>query len=123
MDGNFSAEHLRQSRADDDVFLADGLAFAVGRQRYQEHLKVARDIQTVTHDVSFPSFRVLMLSRNPHAMTTRPSTGRMPIGTTSMSPASAPRPVLGTAVFARTVLWTSKRASSESELFVIVHLS
>ena len=71
----------------------------------------------------FPSFKVLILPRNPHAMTTRPSTGRMPTGTTSMSPASAPRPVLGTAVFARTVLWTSKRASSESELFVIVHSS
>jgi hypothetical protein len=43
MDGNFKAEHLHPIKPDDEVWLADGLGFMVGKDRYQNHLAEAAD--------------------------------------------------------------------------------
>ncbi|KAI0347143.1 hypothetical protein BDW22DRAFT_1322010, partial [Trametopsis cervina] len=41
MDGNFAAEHQRMKNPEDDVWLADGDGFFVGRGRFQEHCRTA----------------------------------------------------------------------------------
>ncbi|KAI0341038.1 hypothetical protein BDW22DRAFT_1445358 [Trametopsis cervina] len=41
MDGNFAAEHQRMKNPEDDVWLADGDGFFVGRSRFQEHSRTA----------------------------------------------------------------------------------
>lgn len=38
MDGNFKAEHLRDKRAEDQVWLVDGLGFMVTRAPYHSYL-------------------------------------------------------------------------------------
>ena len=48
VDGNFTADHLRQKRAMDDVWLAEGTAMMTSRQPYHKHLVIAKD----THEVS-----------------------------------------------------------------------
>lgn len=48
-DGNFSADHLRQRRPDDDVWLLNGEGMITNRNRYNEHLKVAKEQYTVSH--------------------------------------------------------------------------
>ncbi|KIM35993.1 hypothetical protein M413DRAFT_47570, partial [Hebeloma cylindrosporum] len=45
-DGNFTADHLKQKRPEDDVWLLDGEGMMTGRQRYKEHLKVAIERNT-----------------------------------------------------------------------------
>jgi hypothetical protein len=46
-DGNFSAEHLKMRRPEDDVALADGTGFMVGDVDYKAHLKVAKEVKEV----------------------------------------------------------------------------
>lgn len=47
VDGNFTAVHERQKRADDDVHLSDGLSFTTLRHPYMEHLKIALETYEV----------------------------------------------------------------------------
>jgi len=47
VDGNFTADHLRQKRPQDDVWLLNGQGMITGTHRYQEHLKVAIEKRTV----------------------------------------------------------------------------
>lgn len=42
-DGNFHADHLEMKYPEDDVALADGLAFMVETAPYEEHLKESVD--------------------------------------------------------------------------------
>lgn len=41
MDGNFSAEHLKMRRPEDDIILSNGDTFMVGNDTYKKHLAVA----------------------------------------------------------------------------------
>ncbi|KAI0346079.1 hypothetical protein BDW22DRAFT_1323196 [Trametopsis cervina] len=41
MDGNFAAEHQRMKNPQDDVWLADGDGFFVGRGRFENHVRTA----------------------------------------------------------------------------------
>ncbi|KAG2133688.1 uncharacterized protein EDB93DRAFT_1242819 [Suillus bovinus] len=43
MDGNFKAKHLHPIKPFDEVWLADGLGFMVGKDRYKAHLVEAAD--------------------------------------------------------------------------------
>ena len=48
MDGNFSAEHMKMSHPERDVYLSDGLAYMVQWAPYKQHL----DHSAVTKEVS-----------------------------------------------------------------------
>lgn len=47
VDGNFTADHLRQKQADLDVFLSEGQAMTTSREPYGSHLQKATDIVEV----------------------------------------------------------------------------
>ena len=47
LDGNFSAQHRKMRRPEDDVALADGHAFMVTDAPYKEHLKTAAEFREV----------------------------------------------------------------------------
>ena len=47
-DGNFSADHLKQKRPEDDIWLLGGQGMLTGMAQYKEHLKVAVEKYTVT---------------------------------------------------------------------------
>ena len=46
-DGNFSAEHLKMKKPENDVALADGTGFMVTDKPYKEHLAAAKEIKGV----------------------------------------------------------------------------
>lgn len=50
MDGNFAAEHQRMKNPEDDVWLADGDGFFVGRTRFDEHVRTAVERVQVRYD-------------------------------------------------------------------------
>jgi hypothetical protein len=45
VDGNFHADHLKMQHPEDDVTLADGLAFMVETKPYLKHISESRDIK------------------------------------------------------------------------------
>jgi hypothetical protein len=47
VDGNFTADHLKQKHPEDDVWLTDGTGFIVSRNDYLEHLKIAKTYKEV----------------------------------------------------------------------------
>ena len=49
MDGNFTADHIKQTRPNDDVWLTEGEGVMTERTSYDAHIKSAKDIP----DVSF----------------------------------------------------------------------
>lgn len=51
-DGNFSAIHMYQPNAVDDVHLTAGEFFLVGEKKYKEHLAIAEDSKQVFADFS-----------------------------------------------------------------------
>lgn len=76
-DGNFTAVHQVQKRPEDDVWMADGTGFMVGRERYQAHLKVAKEYKEVSLVISITMMptrenieRASVRLRNRHAMST-----------------------------------------------------
>lgn len=48
VDGNFSAEHMKMLRADEDVRLVNGEGYMVEESRYQKHLKKSLDQKEVS---------------------------------------------------------------------------
>lgn len=46
-DGNFSCDHQKQARPEDDVWLKSGESFMTGKERYQEHLASASEHKEV----------------------------------------------------------------------------
>lgn len=54
MDGNFTADHIKQTRPNDDVWLTAGEGMMTERAPYDAHIKAATD----TKEVGF----VVMLS-------------------------------------------------------------
>ena len=62
MDGNFTADHIKQTRPNDDVWLTDGEGMMAERTSYDAHIKSAKDIP----DVSFVSCNAYwLMSNNP----------------------------------------------------------
>ena len=55
VDGNFTADHIKQKRGLDDVWLTNGEGMMTARGRYHAHLAMAVD----TKDVSSPSDLIL----------------------------------------------------------------
>ena len=49
MDGNFSAEHMKMRRSDDDVNLTEGTGFMVESTRYKAHLNAAQDMKMASN--------------------------------------------------------------------------
>lgn len=49
MDGNFSLEHMRMKKSEDDVFLSDGEGYMVALTPYQEHLEGSSETTQVGH--------------------------------------------------------------------------
>jgi hypothetical protein len=49
VDGNFTADHIKQKRNQDDVWLSDGEGIMTAREPYATHLKTAKP----TTDVCF----------------------------------------------------------------------
>jgi len=47
IDGNFSAEHLKMKRPEEDVFLSPGGRYMVEPARYASHLSTGKEIQQV----------------------------------------------------------------------------
>lgn len=47
VDGNFKADHVRQRRPEDDVWLTSGEGMFAERTRYLEHLAVAIETKEV----------------------------------------------------------------------------
>jgi hypothetical protein len=47
IDGNFSAEHLKMKRPEQDVALSPGGRYMVEPERYQLHLNTGKEIQQV----------------------------------------------------------------------------
>ena len=43
VDGNFTADHLRQRRAEDDVLLMEGQGMMTSHQPFSNHLAVAKE--------------------------------------------------------------------------------
>jgi hypothetical protein len=55
MDGNFSAEHMKMRRKDDDAAMTNGTGFMTESSRYAEHLRIAKGNSEVRIDnVSLP---------------------------------------------------------------------
>ena len=50
--GNFTADHIRQTRPDNDHWLTSGEGMMTERMSYEAHIKSAKDIP----DVSFVGF-------------------------------------------------------------------
>jgi hypothetical protein len=47
VDGNFSLEHMRMKKSEDDVFLSDGEGYMVQSAPYQEHLNISVETSQV----------------------------------------------------------------------------
>lgn len=60
VDGNFTADHIKQTRPNDDVWLTEGEGMMTERSSYDAHIKSAKDIP----DVSFISCNAYWLVSN-----------------------------------------------------------
>ena len=47
MDGNFTAQHMKMRKPENDIPLSDGLAYMVGNEPYQEHISQAANNEKV----------------------------------------------------------------------------
>jgi hypothetical protein len=52
VDGNFTADHIKQTRPDDDVWLTDGEGFMTATGPYAVHIKKAVDPKQVVFDIN-----------------------------------------------------------------------
>lgn len=77
MDGDFTPEHLRMRRPDDDVALTDGSGMMTGTSRYEAHLKVAKESRLVCILLQTMPVTNGTVHRNPPATTIGPSTRPM----------------------------------------------
>jgi hypothetical protein len=97
MDGNFSAEHLRMRKPDDEVIFADGAGFFVAEKRYKDHLELAIEGKQASLCFRINKLTITEWSaqRDPTAMITRPLTELMPNDTNSNRLGLVQRPALG----------------------------
>ena len=55
MDGNFSLEHMKMKKSEDDIFLSDGEGYMVALAPYQDHLDGSSETVQVPHIAVHPS--------------------------------------------------------------------
>jgi hypothetical protein len=55
VDGNFTADHIKQTRSNDDVWLTAGEGMMTERTSYDAHIKAAKDIPDVSFLVGKPT--------------------------------------------------------------------
>lgn len=119
-DGNFTADHIKQKRDQDDVWLADGEGIMTAREPYTTHLKTAKPPKEVffflmmTGSITDPTDRIF---RNILVNLWSEAFGRFWMPTrdreSKMSLASAPMLALVTGAFVpQAVLTLSKVKSS-----------
>ena len=58
---NFTAQHMRMKRPQDDIFLADGLAYMVEDKPYQNHVSSAPNNKEVCHLCSLKNCEVAIV--------------------------------------------------------------
>ena len=46
-DGNFTADHIKQRRPQDDIWLSDGEGMMMAREPYATHIKLAKETKEV----------------------------------------------------------------------------
>jgi hypothetical protein len=71
VDGNFSAEHMKMSRAENNVRLMNGHGYMVEDGRYQDHLNKSIKVKEVSFPISIHGVLAKSCVRNPTAATTR----------------------------------------------------
>lgn len=73
MDGNFTAQHMKMRKPEDDVPLSDGLAYMVANEPYQKHVAQAANNEEVgiigSPGLGRHIHAPLASSRGPHART------------------------------------------------------
>jgi hypothetical protein len=52
VDGNFTAQHMKMRKPEDDIPLSDGLAYMVANKPYQKHISQAANNEEV-HIIRF----------------------------------------------------------------------
>jgi hypothetical protein len=58
VDGNFTADHIRQKRAADDVWLTNGEGMMTAQGPYHAHLAIAIETKDVSESMIFMSLKV-----------------------------------------------------------------
>ena len=48
VDGNFTAQHMKMRKPENDVPLSDGLGYMVANKPYQEHISLAANNEEVS---------------------------------------------------------------------------
>jgi hypothetical protein len=58
IDGNFSAEHLKMKRPEEDIALSPGGRYLVEPKRYESHLNTGKEIKQVClfKTINYPLF-------------------------------------------------------------------
>lgn len=63
VDGNFSLEHMKMKKSEDDVFLSDGEGYMVSWTPYQEHLEGSSETTQVVYTSIHPSSDCLLIQQ------------------------------------------------------------
>lgn len=77
MDGNFSLEHMRMKKSEDDVFLSDGEGYMVALGPYRAHLEGSSETTQVGHIFSVHQVIAHPYTSVPLAQTTKLSIRRI----------------------------------------------
>ena len=72
LDGNFTAQHRRMKKPEDDVALADGHSYMVTDAPYKQHLKTAAESKPVSEHILIASHSALSDIRKTPATITEP---------------------------------------------------
>lgn len=59
MDGNFTAQHMKMRKPENDVSLSDGLAYMVANEPYQKHISQAANNEEVC--ITEPRWNILYI--------------------------------------------------------------
>jgi hypothetical protein len=60
VDGNFTADHIKQKRPDDDVWLNDGTGMMTAREPYASHIAAAKEVKSVYLSCFYPTASILI---------------------------------------------------------------
>ena len=64
-DGNFTADHIKQWRPQDDIWLSDGEGMMTAREPYATHIRLAKDTKTVGHFFYSLNNLLILILENP----------------------------------------------------------
>jgi len=92
-DGNFTADHIKQKRPQDDVWLSDGEGMMTAREPYATHIRLATETKEV--GLSFPPILSFsMLSRKTDVNHWRGVSGRSSMQIPALESKTLPGSVL-----------------------------